>query len=101
MKTLFLKSYAKVRTASIRRIAMLWTALSVVFGFVLATGGFANAVTYTPSAVVTSVTALGTTGFADLIPIVLGVAGAGLLLIVVIAGARLVYKVISSRRHAV
>lgn len=39
------------------------------------------------------------TAFNELIPIVLGLAGAGLLLIVVIAGVRLVYGLIQGAPH--
>lgn len=100
------KAVAHLRAFALRLSALVgprWArfiaAAMGVTGVGLVTG-VAHATSYTESAIVTSVKALGTTGVNDLIPIILGVAVVGILLAVAIVGVRLVYKFLQSRRHS-
>lgn len=81
------------------KLTLGFTAVFGVLGAVLLQSGVAGATAYTASAVVASATALGTTGNSDLIPIIFGVAGTGILVLVSLFGVRAVARVINSRRH--
>jgi hypothetical protein len=81
------------------KLSSAWVAFATVLGVMGA--GVAHATVYTASAVTASAVALGNTGNSDLLPIIFGVSGTGLLVLVSLFGVRAAGRVIASRRHTV